>query len=261
VISTLLLALAAAAQTTGPPNIATDNPAATTPESCIALTKSAPEKAVVAANAWRLAGGGLPARQCLGLAYSALERWEPAAVAFEQAAGEAEVAKDNRRADFWAQAGNAWLAAGDVVQAKRALDSALVAGPASPELRGEVHLDRARVAVAQSDLAGARADIDQALKLVPADPFAWVLSSALALREEKIARAAADIAQATKLAPGDPDVLLQAGTVAGINGEVDQARTLYAKAAQAAPDSPAGKAAAAALAANAGEPEPAPPAK
>jgi tetratricopeptide (TPR) repeat protein len=166
--------------------------------------KSAPEKAIDAANAWRLAGGGLSARHCLGLAYAAAERWAPAATAFEQAAAEAETARDARRADFWAQAGNAWLAAGDPAKAKRALDSSLVAASASDELRGEVHLDRARAAVALGDAAGARADIDQALKLVPADPYGWLLSSALALKEEKIARAQADIAKASQLAPNDP---------------------------------------------------------
>lgn len=242
---TLVLTLAAALQAAP----------VTSPEACAALVKSAPEKAIDAAGAWRLAGGGLSARHCLGLAYAAAERWAPAATAFEQAAAEAETARDSRRADFWAQAGNAWLAAGDPAKAKRALDSALVAGNPSTELRGEVHLDRARAAFALADLAGARADIDQALKLVPADPFAWLLSSALALKEEKVARAQADIAKASQLAPGDPDVLLQAGTVAGISGAVDEARALYAKAAKAGPETPAGKAAAAALAANAGEPE------
>ncbi len=242
---TTLLALAAATQAIS----------VTSPEACAALAKSAPDKAIEAANSWRVAGGGLSARHCLGLAYAAAERWAPAATAFEQAAAEAETARDGRRGDFWAQAGNAWLAAGDPAKAKRALDSALVAGGGPNELRGEVHLDRARAAVALGDMAGARSDIDQALKLVPADPFAWLLSSALALKEEKVARAQADIAKASQLAPGDPDVLLQAGTVAGITGEVDEARVLYAKAAQAGPDTAAGKAAAAALAANADESE------
>jgi tetratricopeptide (TPR) repeat protein len=228
---------------------------ATTPDSCAALVKSAPEKAIETANAWRAAGGGVSARMCLGLGYVALERWAPAATAFEQAAADAETAKDGRRADLLVQAGNAHLAAGDAAAAKRLLDSALVAGIASPELRGEVHLDRARAAVALGDLAGARADIDQATRLVPSDPAAWLLSSALALREEKVARAQADIAKAIGIAPNDADVLLQAGTVAGISGEVEEARTLYARAAKAAPDSPAGKAAAAALAANQGEPK------
>jgi tetratricopeptide (TPR) repeat protein len=232
-------------------------PVVSTPQACAALARSAPEQAVQAAGAWRLQGGGLSALHCQGLAYSASEKWAPAAGAFEQAAAEAETGKDARRPEFLVQAGNAWLAAGDAGKAKAAFDSALVAGIGSPELRGEVHLDRARAAVALGSLAPARTDIDLALKLVPGDPFAWVLSSALALKEEKIARARADIAQATQLAPDDPDVLLQAGNVAGVGGDVEEARTLFAKAAKAAPDTPAGRAAAAALAANAGEPEPA----
>ena len=230
-----------------------------TAQSCAQLARSQPEKAVEAAGAWRLAGGGLAARHCLGLAYTALERWAPAAEAFAAAAAEAETAKDARRGEFWVLAGNAWLAAGDAAKARTALDSALVSGIGSGELRGEAHLDRARALVALGALPAARTDIDLALKLVPGDPFAWVLSSALALREEQIARARADIAKATELAPDDPDVLLQAGNVAGVSGEIEQARTLFGKAAKLAPDSPAGRAAAAALAANAGEVESAAP--
>lgn len=240
----LLLALAAAQPA----------PAVPTASSCAALARSAPEKAVETASAWQVNGGGAAARNCLGLAYVALERWEPAATAFGQAASDAELGKDARRSDYWVQAGNAWLAAGDAAKARTAFDSALVAGISSPELRGEVHLDRARAAVALGALGAARSDIELALKLVPGDPFAWVLSSALALKQEQVARARTDIAKATELAPDDPDVLLQAGNVAGVGGEIEEARTLFAKAAKAAPDSPAGKAAAAALAANAGEP-------
>jgi tetratricopeptide (TPR) repeat protein len=219
--------------------------------------KAAPEKAVEMANEWRLKGGGLPARQCLGLAYSKLERWEPAATAFEQAALEAETAKDARRADFWVQAGNSWLASGDPVKARKAFDAALAVPTLTAELRGEAHLDRARAAVAAGDLVAARADIDQGLKLVPADPFAWYLSSALALREEKMPRAKEDIAKAVSLAPDDADVLLQAGNVAGVGGEVAAARGFYEKAARLSPGSAAGKAAQAALAANAAAEAPA----
>ncbi|MDP8913039.1 MAG: hypothetical protein M3N39_05635 [Pseudomonadota bacterium] len=235
-----LLALAAAAQ------------AATTPsaEACAALVKAAPEQAVAMAGDWRLKGGGIKARLCLGLAYAKLERWAPAATTFEQAAIEAEAAKDAGRADFWAQSGNSWLAAGDAAKARRAFDAALAVPTLATELRGEVHLDRARTAVAAGDLVSARADIDQGLKLVPADPFAWYLSSALALREERVARAKEDIAKAVSLAPDDADILLQAGTVAGLTGEVVAAQSFYEKAARLAPGSPAGKAAQAALAAN-----------
>lgn len=242
----ILLALAAIAA-----------PAPSQLDSCAKLVETAPEKAVESANAWRLSGGGLPARQCLGLAYAALERWAPAATAFEQAAREAETARDPRGGDFWVQAGNSWLAAGEGAKAKQAFDASLATTALTPELRGEVHLDRARAAVLLGDPVSARNDIDQGLVLVAADPFAWYLSSALAVREGKLDRAKADIAKGLALAPDDPDLLVQAGSVAGLVGEVDAARAFYEKAAKKAPNSRAGKAAAAALAANAASPQPA----
>lgn len=231
-------------------------PPAPSGEACAALVKSAPAKAVEMANDWFLKGGAFKARQCLGLAYAKLERWAPAATAFEQAAREAEAGSDPSLADLWAQAGNSWLAAGDLAKARAALDAALALPSLTAELRGEVHLDRARVAVAAGDLAGARSDIDQGLKLVPSDPFGWYLSSALALREERVARAKEDITRAVSLAPDDADLLLQAGTVAGVQGDVVAAQSFYEKAARLAPASPAGRAAQAALAANAGAAEP-----
>jgi tetratricopeptide (TPR) repeat protein len=217
---------------------------------CIAVVQQAPDRAVAAANDWLVKGGGLPARQCLGQAYAALARWAPAAAAFEEAAREAETIKDPARADFWVQAGNAWLAGSEPVKARQAFNAALATTLLAPELRGEVHLDRARAHVAVGDLPSARADIDKGLELVPADPFGWYLSSALALKEENMPLARDHIARAMQLAPDDADVLLQAGTVAGLSGEVEAARLFYEKAAKRAPDSPAGKAAAQALAAN-----------
>ncbi|QPQ54658.1 tetratricopeptide repeat protein [Allosphingosinicella flava] len=217
-------------------------------KNCLAEVRSAPAKAVETASDWRVKGGGLPARQCLGLAYVALERWQDAAVAYEQAAREAEGTKTPAAADFWTQSGNAWLAMNDAVRARAAFDAALKIEGTAPELTGEIHLDRARAGVALGDMSGARADIDAGLKLVPGDPFAWYLSAALALRENALSRAEADIAKALALAPDDADVLLQAGTIAGKAGKSDEARGFYERAAKADPNSEAGRAASAALA-------------
>lgn len=217
---------------------------------CVAVVKQDPNRAVTIAGDWRMSGGGVYARQCLGLAYTKLERWEPAATAFEQAAREAERAQDPRRADFWVQSGNSWLAAGDGVKARAAFDAALATTSLAPELRGEVHLDRARADVLLKDDAAARVDLDRGLQLVPADPFGWYLSAALALRQEQVPRAQTDIAKAVQLAPDDADVLLLAGNVAGTAGDVEAARNFYSKAILAAPDSPTAKAAQAALVAN-----------
>jgi len=240
----ILLALAAA-QAPAPADAADDRF-----RRCADLARTEPQRAVETAEAWRAAGGGLHARECLGLAYAALERWPAAATAFEQAALAAEANRDPGGADFRVQAGNAWLAAGDAAKALKAFDSALAAGSLSPELRGEVHLDRARAAVATGDVAGARTDLDKGLELVPGDPFGWYLSAALARRQGDLTRAQDDIAKAVSLAPGDAAILLEAGNIAGLSGEKEAAMGLYARAVRVAPGSDAGRAAAAALAAN-----------
>lgn len=222
---------------------------------CVAEAKAEPARAVARANDWLLKGGGVFARQCLGLALSEQQQWPAAADAFEQAAREASGRKEAQAADFWVQAGNAWLAGNNPAKAKAALDAALAANTLSPALQGEAHLDRGRAAVALNDLAGGRADIDQALKLVPADPTAWYLSSALALRQGQLAKAQDDIAEGLKRAPEDPDLLVHAGNIAGLSGERDAARGLYTKAINAAPASDAARRARAALAANRAGPE------
>ena len=154
--------------------------------------------------------------------------WGPAATAFEQAAQEAERAQDPRRPDLLVQAGNAWLAVDEIANAIRAFDAALATSQLSDAMRGEVHLDRARARVALDDAAGARADVDQALQLVAADPFAWYMSSALARRQNDLARARSDIARAMQLAPDNPDIPLLGGTLAGIAGNMAEAERLYA---------------------------------
>lgn len=220
--------------------------------SCAALVKSEPERAVTAANEWRLRGGGVLARQCLGLAYVALERWAPAAVVFEQAAREAETEQRPQQGDLWVQAGNSWLAANEGAKARAAFDAALATALLAPEMRGEVHLDRARALVALGDLGGARTDIEKGLELVPSDPFAWYLSAALALRQGDLPRARRDIAKAIDGAADDADLLLLAGNIAGASGEDEAARGFYRRSARAAPGSDAARAAEAALAADAG---------
>jgi tetratricopeptide (TPR) repeat protein len=227
-------------------------------ERCAALAKETPAQAVQQAERWQLQGGGARARQCLGLAYAGLERWAPAATAFENAALEAEKARMPGAADLWAQAGNAWIAASDANKARIALDRALLDPTLAAELRGEVHFDRARALVALDDLAGARADLDKGLALVPGDPFGWFLSAALAHRQQQLPRARAEIDKALALAPDDADLLLLAGNIAGQSGDLAKAREWHQRAARLAPETPAGRAAAAALAANAGVPDTAP---
>lgn len=181
------------------------------------------DKAIAGAEAWRAAGGGVPARQCLGLAYVAVERWVPAAIAFEQAATEAESRGDGRAATLWVQSGNAALAGDDAVKARAAFDHALALPVLSGMQRGEALMDRARADVAVDDLKAARTDLDEAIKLVPSDPMGWLLSAALARRQGDTDRAHNDLTQAEKLAPGDPSIAAERARVSEMRSVPDAA--------------------------------------
>jgi len=250
VIPLLLLLAAPAVQ--GPPS---PEPVEARYRQCTDLIRSSPDKAIAMAGDWQGKGGGLHARQCLGLAYSKLGRWPEAAASFEQAARDAEVVRDDSAADFWVQSGNAWLAGSDPAKAKSAFDLALGSTALTPLLRGEVHLDRGRAEVEMNDLAAARRDFDKAVELAPGDAFAWYMSAALARRQRDLKRAQTDIAKAVSLAPDDAEVLLEAGTIAGLSGEVEAAQGLYLRAARVAPNSDTARRALAAIAANGGDPQ------
>jgi tetratricopeptide (TPR) repeat protein len=238
---TLLLALLAA-------SAPVSDSKATRFESCVALANANPAQALDEASAWRIAGGGVLARQCTGLAYASLNRWQSAALEFEQAAKTSEAEGDGRAARLWVLAGNAALAGNDAPKARGYFDSALASGILKGGEAGEAHLDRARARYAGGDTKAARVDLDAALKLVPADPLAWLLSATLARRDGDLKRAQGDIIEATKRAPDDASVANEAGNIAMMSGEEDEARASWAEAVRIRPDSPAGKAAAAALA-------------
>lgn len=245
----MILVLALLQSVTGPPAAAAE-PSITQQryENCVALATQSPVEGANEAGAWRIVGGGYLARQCLGIAYANQQRWLPAATAFEQAAREAEIAKDGRAAGFWAQAGNALLAAGEGDKARAALDAALALGVLKGLALGEAHLDRGRALVEAGDMAGARADLDRATQLAAADPLAWLLSATLARRMGDLPRAEKDIAKALELSSDDAQVRLEAGNIAASKGDEAGARTQWNAAIVNAPDSPAAKSARAALA-------------
>lgn len=202
---------------------------------CISLATSDPKAAEAEADRFRIAGGGARARQCQGMAYAQEARWGDAATAFEAAARDADTAHDPEAARYWAQAGNAWLAAGDAVKAQTALTTAITAGTLDNFGRGEALLDRARAQVAAGRLSSARGDIDAAQEATPKDPLAWLLSATLARRMNDLPRAQTDIAEALKLSSDDASVQLEAGNIAALSGDADGARTAWQAAAKLAP--------------------------
>lgn len=211
-------------------------------EACIAAAQGGEaELAEKFARAWIAENnGGLPGRQCLGVAQVELGRTAEAARTLAEAARLAEVAKSPMVPDLWGQAGNAALLAGDARTARDHLSSAITAaGPHAPKLTAGLLADRARALVELGELAGARADLDRALALVPGDVTALLLSAALAQRQRDIGRAQRDIAAASALAPSDPDVMFEQGNVAAAAGDLSTARAVWQAVIRAAPGSDA----------------------
>jgi tetratricopeptide (TPR) repeat protein len=214
---------------------------------CLTVAEQDPAAGKAEAERWRIAGGGFSARQCAALADAARGHWAEAAAGFEEAAHGAEVAHDTTATDLWAQAGNAWLAAGQPAKAREALDTALAAGTLKGTALGEAQLDHARALVAAGDLDDARTDLDLALVNAPDDPLAWLLSATLARRQNDERRAQKDIAEALRRSSDDASVQLEAGNVAAMSGDEAGARVAWGEAARLAPNREQGRAAVAAL--------------
>jgi tetratricopeptide (TPR) repeat protein len=250
----ILFALAGPAfgQVTGPPALPPvdqggERPSqATLYDGCVRAVPTEPKLAEDFARAWAAENaGGVPARQCLGMALAAQGRNSDAARAFAEAARLGERAKSPFVADLWGQAGNAALLAGDAAGAVQHFTSAIAAaGEFAPRLSAGLHVDRARAAVEAGDRALARRDLDRAMSLDPNDVTAFLLSAALARREGELARAQADVAAASTRAPSDPDVMLEQGNIAAAAGDVAAARAVWEMVVKAAPGSEAARVAA-----------------
>ena len=228
-------------------------------DACARLSDTDPAAAQKEAIAWAKAGGGVAAVQCLGIARSAADDWKGALDAFTTGAAlAAQTHDDIAAANLWVSAGNAALAGGDFAKARDALSSAIASPVLADPLKGEAYLDRARAAVGAGDSTSARADLDQAVKLVPADPMAWLLSATLARRTGDTTRAKADINEAMMKAPNQSDILYEAGNIAATAGDMDTARAQWTRAMSAEPGSDGANRAKAELAATGGATTPAP---
>jgi len=212
---------------------------------CLAEANTSPAAGITAAQDWARAGGGAYAAQCHGYALGKAERWKEAADAFEHGAAIAGLDAVTH-ARLWSQAGNAALIGGDAARAGRALDQALDRPLPHTLATGEIHLDRARTRVAMGDMAGARADLDQAVVLASADPLAWLLSATLARRMDDLPLARAHIEEAAKRARSDAPIALEQGIIYALGGDRDEAaRAAFQRARElAAPDSAIAKQAA-----------------
>ncbi len=211
--------------------------------SCLGDAERDPLVAVENATAWRNRALGrqkVQAGHCLGVALSALGRWQPALIAFAEARDALPAADRDYRARLGAMAGNAALAGGNADAALPALDtaSADAEGNADKALTGNIALDRARALVALDRETEAEAALATARTAMTGSAQAWLLSATLSRRLGKLAQAQAAIEKAGELLPTSPEIGLEAGVIAVLSGRDEAARKSWQSVVDAAPRSP-----------------------
>lgn len=199
---------------------------------CLDQARTDPTSAIVEADGWAREASGPDTsypQQCLGMAYSALLRWQAAEQAFLAARLAAAETDHDRRARLATMAGNAALAEERAVAALVALNLAAADAEATGDagLRAIVEIDRARALVLQRDTAQAETVLASARTLDPQSPYAWLLSATLARRLNRLDEAQRYIETAATLAPGYPETGLEAGVIAMLAGREDAAKASW----------------------------------
>ncbi|HYD24954.1 MAG TPA: hypothetical protein VEB68_09160 [Croceibacterium sp.] len=213
-------------------------------EACMDQARSDPANAIAEAGRWAAETSGAETsypQQCLGIAYTALLRWEAAERAFLAAREAAPESARFRRAQLATMAGNAALAEERAAAALLAL--ALATGDAEATgdagLQAIVQIDRARALVLQGETAEAEAVLARARALDAQSPYAWLLSATLARRLGKLDEAQNFIQTAAALAPDYPETGLEAGVIAMLGGREEAAAASWRSVIAIEPDSEA----------------------
>jgi len=219
---------------------------------CMAQAGKNAAAALADARAWSKAGGGAPAAHCAASALLGLNRYGEAAASLDALARAAST-PSGMRGEIFAQAGNAWMLAGNGAKAVASLHSALTLtagdadlfadlGRADAMLRNwkDAVLDlnaainlrrdsnllvlRASAYRALKDYRAALSDLNAALALQPRRIDFLVLRSSALAAQGKLREARDDADAALKLKPNSAEALVQRGEIARRAGDVGNAR-------------------------------------
>jgi tetratricopeptide (TPR) repeat protein len=166
---------------------------------CMALAARQPQAAYDMAGVWRSDGGGAAAMHCQAMSLINLGQPARAAGVLEAAAAKLEPSPVIA-ADMYAQAGNAWLLAGDARRASARFTSALDRLPVATPARADILIDRARAFAVLEDKTKTLADLTAALTLAPKNTDARLLRAETYLSLGDKPKAKADLS-AAKLLP------------------------------------------------------------
>ena len=201
-------------------------------ERCLGMIRTDAEGARSLAESWEAAGGGEGARHCGALALLGMGEPERAAERLEQLARLSRGSAATR-ASIFAQAGQAWMMAGQGSRAFGATTMGLGLTPNDAELL----LDRAVALGTLGRFAEALEDVNLVLGIDPDRAEAWVFRAAANRHLEKVDQAAEDVARALALVPENAEALLERGIIRQLKGDTAGAKQDWERAVSLAPDS------------------------
>lgn len=218
------------------------SPSTTRLSECLNLARTRPLDAIPVAQGWRDSTKGsarIEPGQCLGMALTALERWDQATEAFAAARDDTPAHERAGRARLGTLAANAALAGRAADKALALLDAAHgeALGAGDGHLAGEIAIDRARALVALKRDNEADAALAEARHNAPDSATGWLLSATLARRQGKLGAAQTAIERASGLEPLDPEIGLEAGVIAVLAGRDAAARKSWQSVVATAPGS------------------------
>lgn len=209
-------------------------------EACMMLTRRDTMAAFEQALNWQDQGGGAPAKHCAAAALVAMKQFKEGATRLEALAQEIKQAEfEQVRIGALAQAGQAWLLAGDTGRAYAALSAALKLAPQDPE----IWIDRGQALATAKNYKEAIQDFDQALKIDAERADALMFRASAWRYMEDLGKARADIDKALRIAPTDPDALVERGSIRRLTEDVAGAREDWMTVIRRHPDSSAAAAA------------------
>lgn len=200
-------------------------------ERCLGMLNVDPEGARAFADAWVATGGNDGATHCLALATVQLGDPGAGAEMMDGLANRSQ-ASPTARASIYAQAGQAWLMAGDPGRAMASTTLALAMAPDDADLL----IDRSIASGTLERYADAVEDLNRALEIDGRRADALVLRAAALRHLDKLAAAQADVERAEALDPDNPEMLLERGILRQRQGNRLGARQDWERAASLAPD-------------------------
>lgn len=187
---------------------------------CVNATTANPGAALVDAEVWIKAGGGVPAEHCAALALVNLKHYAEAGTRLDKLAAAKDLPDASFRTELFDQAGNAWLLAGDGARAVQSFSAALTLSAGDPDL----FADLARAQAMRKNWPEVVLDMNAALQITPHRADLLVLRASARRALGKLAEARGDLDQALKLKPGDGGALVESGLLRRQMGDVGGAR-------------------------------------